>query len=144
MFLSKVVLLSVLAAVTQAGPPQALSATLTPRAPSSFTNTNGIVIMCTEANWKGSCITLTVPTNNTCITLSAPFFHNVSSIEPAFGTVCYRYRAANCADPVCTSPSGCDMMIQFPGFADLKTQNSNWEKKIGSLECEVDFNSVGV
>ncbi|PMD45399.1 hypothetical protein L207DRAFT_578319 [Hyaloscypha variabilis F] len=144
MHLSKLASLSLLAAVTQAGSFQSLSPALAPRTPSSFTNTNGIVIMCTEANWKGSCITLTVPTNNTCITLPPPFFHNVSSIEPAFGTVCYRYAEANCADPICTSPTGCDMMIQFPGFADLSTQDSNWEKKIGGLECEVDFSSLGI
>ncbi|PMD22644.1 hypothetical protein NA56DRAFT_644829 [Hyaloscypha hepaticicola] len=47
--------------------------------------------MCTEANWKGECVTLSVPTDSSCVEFPAPFYHNVSAIEPAFGTVCYRY-----------------------------------------------------
>jgi hypothetical protein len=51
-------------------------------------------------------------------------------------------RSANCSD-ICMSPSGCDMIVQFPGIADLKTDN-NWDKKIGSLECTPDFNALGL
>jgi hypothetical protein len=53
-----------------------------------------------------------------------------------------RNRSTNCSD-ICTSPSGCDMIVQFPGIADLKTDN-NWDKKIGSLECTPDFNALGL
>jgi len=35
------------------------------------------------------------------------------------------------------------MIVQFPGIADLKTDN-NWDKKIGSLECTPDFNALGL
>ena len=110
MLLTKLTLLSVLISLTHAGPLQALPAALPPRQSPSFKNTNGIVnslpplnqycswanvifqvIMCTEANWKGKCITLSVPTDDTCVQLQAPFLYNVSAIEPAFGTVCWRY-----------------------------------------------------
>jgi hypothetical protein len=47
--------------------------------------------MCTEANWTGECVTLSVPTDGSCVEFPAPFYHNVSAFEPAFGTVCYRY-----------------------------------------------------
>lgn len=48
--------------------------------------------MCTEANWAGECVTLSVPTDSICVEFPALFYHNVSAIEPAFGTVCYRYQ----------------------------------------------------
>jgi hypothetical protein len=48
-------------------------------------------------------------------------------------------RSANCSD-ICYSPSGCDMMVQFPGFANLS--GGNWDKKIGSMECEVDYHAL--
>jgi hypothetical protein len=32
-----------------------------------------------------------VPTDGSCVEFPAPFYHNVSAFEPAFGTVCYRY-----------------------------------------------------
>jgi hypothetical protein len=53
-----------------------------------------------------------------------------------------RNRSANCSD-ICMSPSGCDMMVQFPGIADLKT-DSNWDKKIGSMECQLDLQALGM
>jgi hypothetical protein len=49
-------------------------------------------------------------------------------------------RSANCSD-ICYSPSGCDMMVQFPGLADLS--GGNWDKKIGSMECEVGYHALG-
>jgi hypothetical protein len=53
-----------------------------------------------------------------------------------------RHSEANCGDTQCWSPSGCDRMQEFPGNADLKT-DSNWDKSIGSFECEVNFSELG-
>lgn len=62
--------------------------------------------MCTEANWKGKCITLSVPTDDTCVQLQAPFLYNVSAIEPAFGTVCWRYTYVQSLIQQCCASSG--------------------------------------
>jgi len=52
-------------------------------------------------------------------------------------------REPNCADAICRSPSGCDMMVLFPGIADVPNKDSNWNGRIGALECEVDFHALG-
>lgn len=48
-------------------------------------------------------------------------------------------RAANCSD-ICFSPSGCNEIVQYPGYANLTTYG-NWTDNIGSISCEQDFSN---
>ncbi|KAF8850608.1 hypothetical protein BDZ45DRAFT_751538 [Acephala macrosclerotiorum] len=97
-------------------------------------NGTGEVILCTEPNWKGECTAMTVPlAYDSCTTLDAPWAYNVSSFEPIPGVVCWVNRSNNCSD-ICMSPSGCNEIIEFPGYADLSTYGP-WNNTIGSFTC---------
>lgn len=77
------------------------------------------------------------------IPLSLPPAHplprskNISSLTPVPGTVCWLHASRNCSD-ACRSPSGCSKIVEFPGYADLRTYGSPpWDKRVGSLTCGV-------
>jgi hypothetical protein len=70
----------------------------------------------------------------------------MSSLGRKRGLMLTWRRSANCSD-LCFSPSGCDKMVEFPGFVDLSGDSNwndgDWDKKIGSMECEVDYPAHG-
>ncbi|KAL2073121.1 hypothetical protein VTL71DRAFT_10445 [Oculimacula yallundae] len=97
---------------------------------------HGAVIMCSDFNWKGECISIAVPlAYNSCTSLKAPWAYNVSSLEPVPGTVCWLHNSTNCGD-ICMSPSGCSKIVEFPGYANLSTYGyPAWTGRIGSFTC---------
>merc|ERR1711964_258618 len=95
--------------------------------------------LCSEYNWKGECVAMTVPLEyNSCTSLKDPWAYNVSSLAPVPGTVCWLHNSNNCSD-ICRSPSGCSKIVQFPGYANLSTYGyPPWTDRIGSFTCSPD------
>lgn len=107
--------------------------------------------MCSDFNWKGECITITVPLKyNSCTTLQPPWYL-LPSLPPLY-PILHAYPSAlspfptltnprlfnlssltpvlgtvcwlnnsNNCSYICRSPSGCSKIVEFPGYANLST-----------------------
>jgi len=110
-----------------------------------------VVTLCTEASYLGNCSAILVNTTYdetrpstpevvnvqgvACYNLQEPFVGNVSSFSVTNGTACYLNHQKNCSD-VCMSPSGCNEIVEYPGYANLSIYGyPAWTDYIGSFSC---------
>ncbi|GME53119.1 allantoate permease [Neofusicoccum parvum] len=78
--------------------------------------TPGNIYICTGANWTGTCGSKVQPFD-TCIKLTAPYYHNIGSFGPDAGALCrITYTAESCT-------THGDLFAQYPGIADLYNYN---------------------
>ncbi|KAH8799687.1 hypothetical protein F5884DRAFT_113938 [Xylogone sp. PMI_703] len=94
------------------------------------TRQDGGIIICTDINWQGTCGYAKQPWN-TCIQLTAPYWHTISSIGPDQFNAVVLYSDFDCTDPDAIT-------ITYPGKPDL-TQvgkvngDGSWNDHTGSF-----------
>ncbi|KAJ7118539.1 hypothetical protein C8R43DRAFT_1112561 [Mycena crocata] len=88
-------------------------------------NTPGGVKICTDINWGGTCGYAVQPLN-TCIVLTSPWYHAISSFGPDHGAACFAYSQNNCDEA--------NWEFVFPGDATggIFTHNS-WNDQAGDI-----------
>ncbi|KAM3086170.1 hypothetical protein ACMFMG_000307 [Clarireedia jacksonii] len=92
----------------------------------------GGVEICTDQNWSGTCGYAVQPLK-TCIVLTSPWYHSITSMGPDDGTVCQLFQNSQC--------SGTNIWIEYPGTGAL--QDYGWNDVIGSFECYSGHNWNG-